>query len=679
MKSATVRRSATDKLRFEISAVTHGSASGSGTSAGSHLPTAHNQQKWYVKANHVAEVNRWCVALERAIEWGQRAGKPGMGSPVISGASSMMMTHSHSQSGQGHGSESEREGGGRSLRSLVGGLVHGVGGRHESGGSKASSLYGDGGASAEDTGSAIEGIKRTRTTSSRRGDVVVGDLDLAGASGRDADSERFGNGLDEDDEDAFGDADDREDDDSGDDKSERVPPHEGTFEIAGNTVMAQVEIAAQLAARVVGLLQSQPQATQGHGPLLSSAASTSTSASTSSASSSKSTTNSKWNASSSMQIQSIHAALLDSLTSTQRLVSEFVTMSREREGWWKGKLERERERGEVWEESLRVVVKEGEELERELRKRLRGEGSGVGEFGMTPTPSRITGSVRRTPSLALSAPLSEFGVVTKKDDASIGSGMPPVVEGLPQTDTTTTSVVLIPAPVGAPSASAGMPTLANRRSSKMLSSTLLTAGAEVDESVVDTDEEDEFFDAIESNTLPNVLVPDALAHQSGLPKYVSLSSDSLVKEFRDKANLDAAQYEGYANLRTKLPIEKDTRPPTSLWSVLKHSIGKDLTRISFPVFFNEPTSMLQRMVSEHLIRYVAIVLTLYVMYRLRIWNSRNVVSITVSRSHVWFSNNFHSVSRRCGCRARPTQANRVRRGVCDVKLLKYNWTHCKTV
>lgn len=35
--------------------------------------------------------------------------------------------------------------------------------------------------------------------------------------------------------------------------------------------------------------------------------------------------------------------------------------------------------------------------------------------------------------------------------------------------------------------------------------------------------------------------------------------------------------------------------PASLWAILKGSIGKDLTKISFPVFFNEPTSMLQRM------------------------------------------------------------------------------------
>ena len=56
-------------------------------------------------------------------------------------------------------------------------------------------------------------------------------------------------------------------------------------------------------------------------------------------------------------------------------------------------------------------------------------------------------------------------------------------------------------------------------------------------------------------------------------------------------------YGGYKNLRKHLNLNEE-RPPTSLWSVLKHSSGKDLTRISFPVFFKEPTSMLQRMAED---------------------------------------------------------------------------------
>jgi hypothetical protein len=98
------------------------------------------------------------------------------------------------------------------------------------------------------------------------------------------------------------------------------------------------------------------------------------------------------------------------------------------------------------------------------------------------------------------------------------------------------------------------------------------------------DSEDEFFDAIDSNNLPNLIIPPPLSSPlqspAHLPPYIS-----------------TLPYSSYAFIREKLDTA-DTRPPTSLWSVLKHSIGKDLTRISFPVFFNEPTSMLQRMAED---------------------------------------------------------------------------------
>lgn len=36
------------------------------------------------------------------------------------------------------------------------------------------------------------------------------------------------------------------------------------------------------------------------------------------------------------------------------------------------------------------------------------------------------------------------------------------------------------------------------------------------------------------------------------------------------------------------------RDEVSLWSILKHCIGKELSKITFPVVFNEPLSFLQR-------------------------------------------------------------------------------------
>ena len=57
--------------------------------------------------------------------------------------------------------------------------------------------------------------------------------------------------------------------------------------------------------------------------------------------------------------------------------------------------------------------------------------------------------------------------------------------------------------------------------------------------------------------------------------------------------------DGYPQeLRTSLPKGSADRPSISLWSVLKNNIGKDLSKIPLPVFFNEPLSMLQRLCED---------------------------------------------------------------------------------
>jgi oxysterol-binding protein 1 len=43
--------------------------------------------------------------------------------------------------------------------------------------------------------------------------------------------------------------------------------------------------------------------------------------------------------------------------------------------------------------------------------------------------------------------------------------------------------------------------------------------------------------------------------------------------------------------RELLPYFKDPKQKISFWTVLKDIIGKDLTRISFPVYFNDPLSI----------------------------------------------------------------------------------------
>uniref|UniRef100_T1JB46 Oxysterol-binding protein n=1 Tax=Strigamia maritima TaxID=126957 RepID=T1JB46_STRMM len=51
--------------------------------------------------------------------------------------------------------------------------------------------------------------------------------------------------------------------------------------------------------------------------------------------------------------------------------------------------------------------------------------------------------------------------------------------------------------------------------------------------------------------------------------------------------------------RLRLPVPMFARNDYSIWSILKHCIGKELSKITFPIIFNEPLSFLQRM-SEYM-------------------------------------------------------------------------------
>ena len=58
-------------------------------------------------------------------------------------------------------------------------------------------------------------------------------------------------------------------------------------------------------------------------------------------------------------------------------------------------------------------------------------------------------------------------------------------------------------------------------------------------------------------------------------------------------------YKGYEDgIRKRLKLDEDDRPKISLWAVLKSMVGKDMTRMTLPVSFNEPTSLLQRVAED---------------------------------------------------------------------------------
>ncbi|EJF58501.1 Oxysterol-binding protein-domain-containing protein [Dichomitus squalens] len=437
-------------------------------------------QKWYLKANHPVEASRWIVALQKSMEIARR-----------------------------QGDEDER----RSAES-------------DAPSNKPSLSVGT---------SSIRVQRKSRlsvpdpvsTASSTGGE---GD---SGGEAREASASDF----------VGGETQDEREDSSDAGSTKEVPPHATAFELQGNALVAQAELAQQLLSSLHGQAPGSQRAAE------------------------------------------LTKAVDDTFNTVSSMLTDYVHMVKDREEWYKAKLERERERQNIWEESLQAVVREGDMLEKELRSRFRRSRAPSSTPGQEGT---ITARKRASQLIGQISPTMEIVTTPTTVTTAPQVASPAPLEEIP-------GVPSAPSPAGTisrgvlrrPSAtSQGLPPSPGARPFSLIKGATLpgTQGVADEGDEGETDEEDEFFDAIESNTLPNLVITRSL--------------------IQPQANREAAfvlsreVYAAYLKLRDRLSISSDDRPPMSLWAVLKNSIGKDLTKISFPVFFNEPTSMLQRMAED---------------------------------------------------------------------------------
>lgn len=311
-----------------------------------------------------------------------------------------------------------------------------------------------------------------------------------------------------------------QEDDSSDDEgvskawsSEEHPPHQDSFELLGNTAATQIDLTVQL---LSGFDSAKGDPTK---------------------------------------LEDIYSGTKASLSQVQILFNEYMKMVTEREAWFKAKVTREHERAGIWEESLHKVVEEGEQLEEELRKSikftkdLRRQSKANHEIDLSPSTKQRSTRTLSVGPLAEGYTVSALSPVSEREPTSAAS-----TEFSTKTASSVTKPASPPGYIAMPSPQA------------KLIAPIPSSGME------DSDEEDEFFDAIEANNLPNLVITEPL--KSPLP--MSNQTDWI----------DMTKFEGYKHLRERLPLDADNRPPVSLWAVLKGSIGKDLTKISFPVFFS---------------------------------------------------------------------------------------------
>ncbi|XP_022958368.1 oxysterol-binding protein-related protein 2B-like [Cucurbita moschata] len=100
---------------------------------------------------------------------------------------------------------------------------------------------------------------------------------------------------------------------------------------------------------------------------------------------------------------------------------------------------------------------------------------------------------------------------------------------------------------------------------------------ELEEEVSDEDEMS-FYDTRDSFPENSVYGHDSKAENSGTMA----------------ANMELQNRYSHVQRRKRLPVPVEKEKRVSLWSMIKDNVGKDLTRVCLPVYFNEPISSLQK-------------------------------------------------------------------------------------
>ncbi|KAK4689354.1 oxysterol-binding protein 1, partial [Tremellales sp. Uapishka_1] len=267
--------------------------------------------------------------------------------------------------------------------------------------------------------------------------------------------------------------------------------------------------------------------------------------------------------------QAVKDAMRSSLSSLSNLIAQQNVMSHERERYLLSRIHREVEARRLWEENMLTVAQQQADMDRQLSEAAKDN-------------EKKRKALRQARGV-----LAGFSA----GGASMPSS-PAAVSEAPQT-----GMLDCPIPV---------PPVIQQRGSVSHLQDVQDALAAADS---DSEDEDEFFDAIESGALPNLKLYDSIANpeRPATPQATAAAEKKtfdLVEQNQGenvatiKDALARKSLQPYSHVRAKLPIDDDKRPSVSLWSILKSSVGKDLTKISFPVSFNECTSMLQRMAED---------------------------------------------------------------------------------
>ncbi|RKF72996.1 Oxysterol-binding protein-like protein 1 [Golovinomyces cichoracearum] len=249
----------------------------------------------------------------------------------------------------------------------------------------------------------------------------------------------------------------------------------------------------------------------------------------------------------------------------QGLLCDLVKISKDRDAHWQYRIDREVDMRRMWEENMANFAQEQEMLE--------------AKFGKAEEKRRLT-------KRALREVIENSSALENKSESNkeIGLAKSPTRSLLDKTEKINSNELKL----NNESENKKRPSPRRFDTSKhsMRANTILADVGGLSESESD----DEFFDAVDAGEV--VVAPKLLP-----PSSSKLSEDDAEKhESVLNEGLDISpSFKGYEDgIRKRLRLDTDDRPKISLWGILKSMIGKDMTKMTLPVSFNEPTSLLQR-------------------------------------------------------------------------------------
>ncbi|KAL9056703.1 MAG: hypothetical protein Q9162_002772 [Coniocarpon cinnabarinum] len=242
------------------------------------------------------------------------------------------------------------------------------------------------------------------------------------------------------------------------------------------------------------------------------------------------------------------------------LIGDLGRIGRDREAYWHYRLEQEINMRRIWEDSMAKVAKDQEELEKQMyeseekRKRTKRALKDALEGHVAGAQDAVSSRVQ-----------------FKEAVMSVDANVPPTASPRPS--------------------SSGRARAAS--SARKIST--IEAIADISDS--DSDNDEEFFDAVGAG---EVDVKEEIPADVSSPPPLNESFDNAATKLRAvKASRVESSYKGYEEpVRKRLKLDADNRPRISLWGILKSMIGKDMTKMTLPVSFNEPTSLLYRVAED---------------------------------------------------------------------------------